>query len=177
MPRKWRSAASMLLALSKSLEGDYKGSISELTALLEDQQGIERQTVLTPELLSYTAAFNLAGIYRFVGRVWLPEKTQLVVVVTYCVAILMVSSVPYITGKQLKLNKRQPIWALLAGVLLLNLAIASYQLVVFAIAFTYVLSGPALWLYRAVNARRGGTGSGSAGGRKSGPPPAAAAGA
>jgi tetratricopeptide (TPR) repeat protein len=62
------AAASMLLALSKSLEGDHEASIAELSALLADQAGIADQSVLSPELLSYTAAFNLARIYRFLER-------------------------------------------------------------------------------------------------------------
>ncbi|MCP4983052.1 MAG: hypothetical protein GY935_21460 [Gammaproteobacteria bacterium] len=62
------AAVSMLLALGNSLEGDHKGTIAELTTLLEDQAGIAEQTVLAPELLNYTAAFNLARIYRFLGR-------------------------------------------------------------------------------------------------------------
>jgi tetratricopeptide (TPR) repeat protein len=62
------AAVSMLLALSKSLEGDHKASVEQLSALLKDRAGIAEQSVLTPELLSYTAAFNLARIYRFLER-------------------------------------------------------------------------------------------------------------
>ena len=62
------AAASMLLALSHSLEGDNSAAIDELARLLGDAAGIEAQSALAPDLLSYTAAFNLARIYRFVGR-------------------------------------------------------------------------------------------------------------
>jgi len=62
------AAATLLLALSRSLEGDYQGTIEELSALLEDLQGATTQPVLTPDLLSYTAAYNLSRVYRFVGR-------------------------------------------------------------------------------------------------------------
>lgn len=62
------AAVTMLLALNQSLEGDYRGAISGLSALLEDPPAQAAQTVLAPDLLSYTAAFNLAEIYRFLGR-------------------------------------------------------------------------------------------------------------
>ena len=61
-------AADLLLALSRSLEGDNDAAIAELERLLAGQAHIAAQAVLEPDLLNYTAAFNLARIYRFVGR-------------------------------------------------------------------------------------------------------------
>jgi tetratricopeptide (TPR) repeat protein len=62
------AAVAMLLSLSQSLEGDYEGAITGLSALLENPSDIAAQSVLAPDLLNYTAAFNLARIYRFLGR-------------------------------------------------------------------------------------------------------------
>ena len=114
---------------------------------------------------------TIVMIYRFVGRAGLPDKDIVVLVATYALAVLMVSSVPYVTGKQFRLHKRQPLWALLAGILMLNFAIASYQIVLFAIGITYVSSGPSLWIYRAIRSWREPPQSGS------GSEPKAAAGA
>ena len=62
------AAARMLLALGHSLEGDNEAAIRELEILLADQESIGQQAALAPDLLSYTAAFNLARIYRHLGR-------------------------------------------------------------------------------------------------------------
>ena len=87
-------------------------------------------------------------LYRFVGRAPMPDKQAVVLIAMYVLAILMVSSVPYLNGKQFRLNKRQPLWILLAGIVLLNFAIARWQLFFFLGATGYVVSGPALWLWR-----------------------------
>lgn len=111
------------------------------------------------------AAAQLVAIvmlYRFVGRVWLPDKQMVVLVATYTLATLMVSSIPYVTGKQFDLHKRQPLWMLLAGILLLNFTIANYPLVIFVGATGYVLSGPSLWLWRTARGRDAASGSGDA---------------
>ncbi len=109
-------------------------------------------------------------LYRFLGRVYLPDKQVLMLVVTYGLAVLMVSTIPYITGKQLELHKRQPLWILLAGILLLNFSIARYQLVIFVGATGYVLSGPLLWLWRTAH---GVTGAGAGSDSEQGPTAAA----
>lgn len=62
------AAVAMLLALNRALEGEHADAIKELSLLLDNQQSIAAQQVLPADLLNYTAAFNLAEIYRFAGR-------------------------------------------------------------------------------------------------------------
>ena len=88
--------------------------------------------------------FNYAQVTDFLIASLKEPFTWVLVVL----AILMVSSVPYLNGKQFRLNKRQPLWILLAGIVLLNFAIARWQLFFFLGATGYVVSGPALWLWR-----------------------------
>jgi CDP-diacylglycerol--serine O-phosphatidyltransferase len=102
------------------------------------------------------AAAMLAAIvlmYKYIGRSGLPDKHVALLLVTYFLAALMVSTLPYITGKQLRLHKRQPLWILIVLILALNFLIARYQLVVFVVASSYVASGPLLWVWRKLRSR------------------------
>jgi len=94
-------------------------------------------------------------MYKYIGRSGLPDKHVALLLLTYTAAALMVSNLPYITGKQLRLHKRQPLWILIVLILALNFLIAQYQLVVFVVAAGYVLSGPALWVWRRLRGRPG----------------------
>jgi CDP-diacylglycerol--serine O-phosphatidyltransferase len=97
------------------------------------------------------AAVTLAAVvlmYKYLGRSGLPAKHLALPLLTYGLAALMVSTLPYITGKQLRLQRRQPLWLLIALILGLNFLIARYDLVIFLGATGYVASGPVVWLWR-----------------------------
>ncbi len=86
-------------------------------------------------------------MYKYVGRSGLPDKHVALLLITYALAVLMVSSIPYNNFKTVKLNKRQPLWILVLGVLFLKVMVVAYPLVIFTAASIYVVSGPVLWAW------------------------------
>ncbi|MFT4570995.1 MAG: CDP-diacylglycerol--serine O-phosphatidyltransferase [Hyphomicrobiaceae bacterium] len=118
------------------------------------------------------AATMLASIvlmYRFVGRSGLPDKAVALLLLTYALAILMVSTLSYPSFKKMQLHRRQPMSAFVGALVLLAVAVASYQVFIFGAISIYVASGPLLWVRRTfgpaqaieAEAAAGGTDSGS----------------
>jgi len=99
-------------------------------------------------------------MYKYVGRSGLPDKHVTLLLITYALAILMVSNIPYNNFKTVKLNKRQPLWLLVVGVLFLKVMVVAYPLVIFTSASIYVASGPALWAWHGLHDRGDDAGSG-----------------
>jgi CDP-diacylglycerol--serine O-phosphatidyltransferase len=91
---------------------------------------------------------SLVLMYNFLGKWGLPDKHAALLLMTYMLAGLMVSSLPYPSFKQLRLHRRQPFWALVALILSLQLLVAQYELMLFAMASLYVASGPTIALLR-----------------------------
>lgn len=91
-------------------------------------------------------------MYRYVGRSGLPPKHVALLLLTYALALLMVSTVRYSSFKNLKLHGRQPLSTFVIAVLMLSFAVAAYPLFLFTGISLYVASGPAM----AVMAWRGG---------------------
>ena len=81
-------------------------------------------------------------MYGYVGRSGLPPKHIALLLLTYSLALLMVSTVRYTSFKNLKLHGRQPLSAFVVAVLLLSLAIAAHELFLFTSISLYVVSGP-----------------------------------
>jgi CDP-diacylglycerol--serine O-phosphatidyltransferase len=81
-------------------------------------------------------------MYRYVGRSGLPPKHIALLLLTYALALLMVSTVRYTSFKDLKLHSRQPLSMLVVAVLVLSLAVAAYPLFLFSGISAYVASGP-----------------------------------
>jgi CDP-diacylglycerol--serine O-phosphatidyltransferase len=103
------------------------------------------------------AAVTLAGIvlvYRYLGGSGLPDKHVALLLVTYGLALLMVSTLPYPSFEQFKLHKRQPLWLLVAIVVGLMALVAYYRVLIFASISIYVLSGPVLWLWKRARGKR-----------------------
>lgn len=69
-------------------------------------------------------------------------KPLLILIITYSLAALMVSSIKYRSFKYLNLRERKPFNFLVSAVLLLIVLIAEPQIMFFLIATTYALSGP-----------------------------------
>lgn len=83
-------------------------------------------------------------MYGYIGRSGLPAKHVTLLLLTYALALLMVSTVRYTSFKNLKLHGRQPLSMLVVAVLLLSFAIAAYPLFLFTGISLYVSSGPAM---------------------------------
>ncbi|MFQ5479100.1 MAG: CDP-diacylglycerol--serine O-phosphatidyltransferase [Candidatus Binatia bacterium] len=94
------------------------------------------------------AAMMLASVvlmYKYLGRSGLPDKHIALLLMTYTLAALMVSTLPFASFKQLRLNRRQPLWRLVLAILMLKFLIARYELVIFLFISAYVCSGPITW--------------------------------
>lgn len=93
------------------------------------------------------AAAMLASVvlmYRYIGRSGLPAKHVTLLLLTYALALLMVSTVRYTSFKNLKLHGRQPMSSFVIAVLLLSFAIAAAPLFIFTGISLYVASGPTM---------------------------------
>jgi len=102
-----------------------------------------------------TMLVSLILMYRFVGRAGLPDKQVAVLLLTYVLALLMVSSISYPSFKKLQLHRRQPMGAFVVAVVMLTVAVAAYQVFIFSAASLYVVSGPALLLFAMWRSRGG----------------------
>jgi CDP-diacylglycerol--serine O-phosphatidyltransferase len=91
---------------------------------------------------------SLVFMYNYLGKWGLPDKHIALLLVTYTLAVLMVSSLPYPSFKKLNLHRRQPIWALVVAIVFLQVLVAQYELVLFCGAMMYLLSGPAIAITR-----------------------------
>lgn len=69
-------------------------------------------------------------------------KPILILVITYSLAALMVSTIKYRSFKYFKLKERKPFNFLVSAVLLLIVFIAAPQIMFFLVAASYALSGP-----------------------------------
>ena len=85
-------------------------------------------------------------MYRYVGRSGLPPKHIALVLLTYALALLMVSTVRYTSFKNLKLHGRQPLSRFVIAVMLFSFALAAYQPFIFIGISLYVASGPVMAL-------------------------------
>ncbi|MBI5505673.1 MAG: CDP-diacylglycerol--serine O-phosphatidyltransferase [Deltaproteobacteria bacterium] len=93
---------------------------------------------------SATMLASVVLMYRYVGRSGLPPKQIALLLLTYALAFLMVSSIRYTSFKNLHLHGRQPLSTFILAVLLLSVAVAAYPLFIFVVISLYVLSGPTL---------------------------------
>jgi CDP-diacylglycerol--serine O-phosphatidyltransferase len=106
-----------------------------------------------PVPASATAMASLVLMYSYIGKSGLPDKHVALLLVTYGLAVLMVSSLPYPSFKQLKLHKRQPLWLLVVMILVLKVLIARLELVAFMVAAIYITMGPVVWIWRQFQGR------------------------
>lgn len=84
-------------------------------------------------------------LYFFLGGEGATNKHVTLLLLIYILAGLMVSTVPYYSFKELHFGQRQPFWALLLGIIVLQLTIAEPQIMLFSAFFVYAISGP-VWL-------------------------------
>ncbi len=100
-----------------------------------------------PVPASATMLASIVLMYRYVGRSGLPDKQVALLLITYALGLLMVSSIRYISFKRLQLHKRQPLWTFMATIIMLTVAVAAYPVFIFTSISIYVASGPAVWAY------------------------------
>jgi CDP-diacylglycerol--serine O-phosphatidyltransferase len=81
-------------------------------------------------------------MYYFLGGEGATTKHITLLLLIYALGGLMVSTIPYFSFKELPLGRRQPFWILILGIILIQLAIAEPQLMLFSVFFFYALSGP-----------------------------------
>lgn len=120
-----------------------------------------------PVPASATMLISLVLMYRYVGRSGLPDKEVAVLLLTYALSLLMVSTISYPSFKKMQLHRRQPMSAFVVAVVMLTVAVAAYQVFIFSAASVYVLSGPVMLALESVR-RLGGKGSSSGSGSGSG---------
>lgn len=84
--------------------------------------------------------------YRFGGE-GETHKHAILLLVTYALAALMVSSIKYFSFKESELYRRQPFWILIAIIVLLKLFIAEPQIMLFATFLLFACSGPLRWVW------------------------------
>ncbi len=94
--------------------------------------------------------------YRF-GAYGPTDKHLLLLLITYGLGALMVSTLPYFSFKETELLRRQPFSTLLVAIVLLKLFLAEPQLFLFVGFYGYALSGPVRFFWvmgRRVASRR-----------------------
>lgn len=101
-----------------------------------------------PVPASATALASFVLMYSYMGKSGLPDKHVALLLVTYGLAALMISAVPYPSFKHMKLHKRQPLWLLVALIIVLKVLIARLELVVFVGITLYIATGPCVWVWR-----------------------------
>ena len=84
--------------------------------------------------------------YRFGGE-GETHKHAILLLVTYLLAGLMVSSIKYFSFKEGELYRRQPFWILIAIIVLLKLFVAEPQIMLFATFTLFACSGPLRWVW------------------------------
>jgi CDP-diacylglycerol--serine O-phosphatidyltransferase len=104
---------------------------------------------------------SLVLLYYYFGGEGETHKRITLLLTTFALAGLMVSSFRYFSFKESELLRRQPFWSLVAVVLTLALVVAIPQIMLFLTFAIYALSGPGRWVYvagRRMAARRRGRG-------------------
>ena len=81
-------------------------------------------------------------MYFFLGGEGATNKHITLLLLIYVLAVLMVSTIPYYSFKELHLRHREPFWILVLGIIVMSLAIAEPQIMLFSIFSLYALSGP-----------------------------------
>ena len=99
---------------------------------------------------------SLVLLYYFFGGEGETHKRITLLLTTFALAALMVSSFRYFSFKESELLRRQPFWSLVAVVLTLALVIALPQVMLFLTFAIYAVSGPGRLAYVLVKRMRAG---------------------
>lgn len=93
-------------------------------------------------------------VYYFFGGQGATSKHIVLLLMIYGLACLMVSNIRYNSFKDVDLRARAPFFALVGLILLVTVAVAQPQLLLFTAIVAYVFSGPVGWLITRLNRRR-----------------------
>jgi CDP-diacylglycerol--serine O-phosphatidyltransferase len=99
---------------------------------------------------------SLVLLYYFFGGEGETHKRITLLLTTFALAGLMVSSFRYFSFKESELLRRQPFWSLVAVVVTLALFIALPQVMLFLTFALYAVSGPGRWAYVLLKRMRAG---------------------
>jgi CDP-diacylglycerol--serine O-phosphatidyltransferase len=96
------------------------------------------------------AACFIASLILFTTAVGgMPESRHiLIIVLVYILSFLMVSSIRYPSFKEFELKKQKPFNVLVATILMFMVVAYKPKIMLFFILIVYILSGPAITLYR-----------------------------
>lgn len=81
-------------------------------------------------------------LYHRLGGNGPTNKHFLILLVTYALAALMVSSVKYFSFKETELLRRQPFWLLVVAIVIIKLLIAEPEILLFSCFAVFALWGP-----------------------------------
>lgn len=93
-------------------------------------------------------------LYYFFGGQGATSKHIVLLLMVYGLALLMVSNVRYASFKDIDLRTRAPFFALVGVMLVVTIAVAQPQLLLFLAMITYVSSGPLAWVGQRIHRRR-----------------------
>jgi CDP-diacylglycerol---serine O-phosphatidyltransferase len=93
-------------------------------------------------------------LYYFFGGQGATSKHFVLLLMVYSLALLMVSNIRYASFKDLDLRTRAPFFALVGVMLVVTIAVAQPQLLLFLAILTYVSSGPLGWVGQRLHRRR-----------------------
>ena len=100
------------------------------------------------------ALASIVLIYNYLGHFGLPDKHIALLLVTYALAVLMVSTVPTRASSVSTFTGASRCGRSCVAVVVLQLFIARYDVFLFTGAATYVLSGPFLWVVHRIRGHR-----------------------
>src|SRR4030042_4347686 len=89
------------------------------------------------------AAAIVATLVIFYNEMWdtVPYKNHLIVVLTFFLAVIMVSPLRFHGAKELDFSKRKPFWFLVAIVLVIAVVIIHPEIALFVFAMIYLIGG------------------------------------
>lgn len=71
-----------------------------------------------------------------------PHKSLFILLLTFVVSVLMISTINYHSIKEIDFSKRRPFWLLVVPVIFLALVVSHPEITLFCLAIAYLLSGP-----------------------------------
>jgi CDP-diacylglycerol--serine O-phosphatidyltransferase len=121
---------------------------------VQAQGAVKNHFVGLPIPAAAQAITSSVILYYHMGFEGTPTRHLTFLLVTYGLALLMVSNIPYFSLKNNDMRKRHPEWMFLSGLILITLIIAERHVMFFTIVLLYTLSGPLLWCLITLKHRR-----------------------
>ncbi|MBP8645834.1 MAG: CDP-diacylglycerol--serine O-phosphatidyltransferase [Syntrophobacteraceae bacterium] len=87
---------------------------------------------------------------RLIPGSWAMASTVILLVATYLLGFLMVSTVPYNSFKDMEITRTKPMAVIFVSIVIVTIIAIHPELMLFSLLSAYVLSGPVLYLVRKV---------------------------